>query len=134
MFSAVAEQMGVDSQMAVKLSAGFGGGMMLGRVCGAVTGGIMASGLKSGGLGMQSGIQTGKLVRQFADRFKAQHHSINCPELTGGFDTGKVDLNDPAALAAAYKTALEKTQFAVCPGLVKDATTIVAQILSDPQK
>jgi hypothetical protein len=41
-FSTVAEQTGMDYQTAVKVSAGFGGGMMLGSVCGAVTGGTTA--------------------------------------------------------------------------------------------
>ena len=100
MLSAVAEQIGMDYQTAVKVSAGFGGGMYLGSVCGAVTGGIMVIGLKHGGLGPTS-MQTAILVRDFADRFKAQHKSINCPDLTG-FDLGKIDLRNPETLKKIF--------------------------------
>lgn len=130
MFSAVAEQMGVDYQTAVKLSCGFGGGMFLGSVCGAVTGGIMAIGLKHGGAGMQPSIRTAKVVREFADRFKEQHRSINCPDLIG-VDLSKIDVGNPEALNAGYKAAQDKHAFAVCPGLVRDAATIVTELLND---
>ena len=43
-FSAFSESLGVDYQTAVKLTAGFGGGLGLGLVCGSVTGAIMALG------------------------------------------------------------------------------------------
>src|SRR5512135_2358708 len=90
----------MDYQTAVKVSAGFGGGMYLGSVCGAVTGGIMAIGLKHGGLGPTS-MKTAILVRDFADRFKAQHKSINCPDLTG-FDLSKIDLRNPETLKKVF--------------------------------
>jgi len=99
-FSAVAEQLGVDYQTAVNVSAGFGGGMYLGSVCGAVTGGIMAIGLKHGGLGPTS-MKTAIMVRDFADRFKAQHKSVNCPDLTG-FDLSKIDLRNPETLKKMF--------------------------------
>jgi C_GCAxxG_C_C family probable redox protein len=132
-FSAVAEQMGLDYQTAVKISAGFGGGMMLGSVCGAVTGAIMAIGLKRGGVGMESGMAIGKSVRDFTDRFKAQYKSVNCVDLTG-FDPSKIDFNKPEVLAEMYKTAQAKNQFGACVGYVKDATKIVTEILNGAPK
>ncbi len=120
----------MDSQTAVKVSCGFGGGMMIGSVCGAVTGGIMAIGLKRGGIEQKVQLQTGVLVRQFVDQFKAKHRSINCPELTG-FDIGKVDLTKPDVLNEAYKAAIASKAFAACPGFVKDAATIVTDLLTD---
>lgn len=125
--------MGVDYQTAVKVSAGFAGGMGLGGVCGAVSGGIMAIGLKTGGVNSQSGVQTMKVVRVFADRFKAQHRSLSCSDLTG-FDVSKVDLNDPAALGEAYKAALARKAFAPCPGIVADATKIAVELVIDAPK
>ncbi len=133
MFSAVAEQLGVDYQTAVKISSGFGGGMMMGSVCGAVTGGIMAIGLKYGGVERKVQMHTGVVVRQFVDRFKALHRSVNCLELTG-FDIGKVDLNKPEAIDEAYKNALANKAFAPCPAFVRDATKIVGELLSDTAK
>ncbi len=125
--------MGIDYQTAVKISAGFGGGMGLGSVCGAVSGGIMALGVKHGGVGQAAGMQAMRLVREFTDRFKAQHKSVNCAELTG-FDIGKIDLNKPEAIAEAYKWAIAKNAFAACQGYVKDATTMVTEILNRPAK
>lgn len=138
----------MDYRTAVNVSAGFGGGMYLGSVCGAVTGGIMAIGLKRGGLGPAS-MQTAILVRQFADRFKAQHKSINCPDLTG-FDLSKLDLANPETLKKVFgnlstpegqKAAREmlggrdpKEVMLACTRYVRDATTIVNEIVSDPAK
>src|SRR5512146_2830533 len=103
--------MGMDHDTAVKVSCGFGGGMYLGSVCGAVTGGIMAIGMKHGGVGMQPGMQTGIVVRKFSDRFKAQHKSIICTDLVGGIDLSKIDLSDQKAIAEFYQSAVEKKVF-----------------------
>jgi C_GCAxxG_C_C family probable redox protein len=130
-FSAVAEQMGFDYQTAVKLSCGFGGGMYLGSVCGAVTGGIMAIGLKHGGVGMDAGMKTGRVVRDFTNRFVAKHRSVNCPDLIG-VDFGKVDLTKPEALGEVYKAAMAKNAFAGCPGFVRDAATMVGELVAEP--
>ena len=43
-----AERLGITEEMANKVSACFGGGMMHGDTCGAFTGAIMAVGLKYG--------------------------------------------------------------------------------------
>ena len=40
-----ADDIGVDEQMLYKTAAHFGGGMKMGSVCGAITGGLMALGL-----------------------------------------------------------------------------------------
>ncbi len=123
----------MDYQTAVKVSSGFGGGMMIGSVCGAVTGGMMAIGLKRGGIEQKVQLQTGVVVRQLVDQFKAKHRSVNCPDLTG-FDIGKVDLSNPQALNEAYKNALANKAFAPCPAFVKDAATIVTELLNDAAK
>ena len=44
-FSHFAEELGLDEETALKISAGFGGGMHKGDMCGTVTGGLMALGL-----------------------------------------------------------------------------------------
>jgi C_GCAxxG_C_C family probable redox protein len=122
--------MGLEYQTAVRVSAGFGGGMYLGSACGAVTGAILAIGLKYGGVGMQSGVRTARLTQAFAERFKATHGSINCTELLGGVDLSKLDFDKPEV----FRALLEKNVFAVCPGLVRDATQIVDDMLHDAGK
>ena len=47
-FSAFAEELDLDEETALKIAAGFGGGMHLGDMCGCVTGGLMVLGLKYG--------------------------------------------------------------------------------------
>ncbi len=123
----------MDHETAVKVSCGFAGGMYLGSVCGAVTGGIMAIGLKHGGTGMQAGLRTAALTRQFTDKFKAQHASVNCPDLTG-FDLSKIDITKPEVMAAMYKDAQAKKAFAACAGYVNDAAKIVVELLGDAPK
>lgn len=39
---------GIDEEAAFRVAANFGGGMKMGSVCGAVTGGLMALGLRPG--------------------------------------------------------------------------------------
>ena len=41
---ALGEYTGLDEQAAIRLAFGFGGGMLTGNICGAVTGGMMAIG------------------------------------------------------------------------------------------
>ena len=119
--------MGFDYETACKVSCGFGGGMYLGSVCGAVTGGIMAIGVKHGGVGLEPSMRTGRLAREFVERFKARHRSINCPDLIG-IDLGVLDLLDHPEV---IKEAMEKGVFADCLGLVKDAAGIVNEMLNE---
>jgi len=123
-FSAFAEQMGLEYETAVKLTSGFGGGMGMGSVCGAVTGAIMAIGLKNGGVDPKAKEQTAKLVREFNDRFTALHHSLNCRDLLG------CDLSTPEG----RQTAKNKNLFAVCPSIVRDAATILNELLNEAHR
>jgi len=124
-FSVFAEPMGMDYQTAVRLSSGFGGGMGLGSVCGAVTGAIMAIGLKYGGVDPKAKGQSAKLVREFTDRFKAQHRSLNCRDLLG------CDLSTPEG----RQTAKDKNLYAtVCNGIVRDAAKILSELLREAHR
>ena len=127
--SALAERLGTDYETAMKVAGGFGGGMYLNSVCGAVTGGIMAIGLKHGGVGTPAGIRTATMVRDFAARFKAAHKAINCSELIGR-DLSAIDISNPDVLQAAYKEAVASGAFARCGQFVSDATRIAAEMLS----
>ena len=66
---------------ALKLAAGFGGGMGIESVCGVITGGIMAlSSLYVKKNGHESG-RIKALEKEFIENFKAEMGSINCDEL-----------------------------------------------------
>jgi len=124
-FSAFAEQIGMDYQTAVKLTAGFGGGMGMGGVCGAVSGAYMAIGLKFGGVEPKAKEQTAKLAREFAERFKAQHRSLICRELMG------CDVSTPEGRKISKEKDLRDT---VCTGLVRDAAKILSELLAQPKR
>lgn len=87
---AFAPQLGLASDDALKIACGFGAGM--GRrqeVCGAVTGGIMALGLKYGRGEAQDRTATEETyakTQELMRRFEAAHGSCNCRQLLEGCD------------------------------------------------
>ncbi len=66
------EEMGMNPEIAYRLSAQFGGGMRRGSVCGAVTGGLMALGL----LGADD-----RSTADFQRRFREKAGAMDCAEL-----------------------------------------------------
>jgi C_GCAxxG_C_C family probable redox protein len=116
-FSTYAETLGIDRQTAMKVSAGFGGGMgRMARTCGAVTGAFMVLGLKHGGEDADSRENAYRKVRQFASQFEARHGSLLCKELMG------CDISTPEGMQAMKERGLRS---AVCTGLVRDAAEIL---------
>src|SRR5271157_2593387 len=85
--STFGEQFGLDQKTALKLAAGFGGGMgRMAGTCGAVTGAFMVLGLKYGAVSpddRQAKELTYERVRMFAARFKERNGSLECRELLG---------------------------------------------------
>ena len=123
-FSTFALQMGLERELALKVAGPFGGGMgRLGEVCGAVTGALMALGLKYGCVDAQNAEgkeEAYRLARELADQFKTRRGSILCRELLG------CDISTPEGRSQAR----EKGLFAnLCPQLVRDAAEIVEQML-----
>jgi C_GCAxxG_C_C family probable redox protein len=120
--SVYGEQFGLSRETALKVSAGFGGGMRMAETCGAVTGAFMVIGLKHGATEAEDKIakeNTYKLVREFADKFKSRNGSVMCKELLG------CDISTPEGA----KTAQEKDLFAtLCTKLVRDAAEILEEL------
>lgn len=82
---ALADNVGLDAELALKISSGFAGGMRSGEVCGAVSGAIMAIGLK---YGYSDGTYKDKkkyytVVKKFQKEFKEKNNTILCRELLG---------------------------------------------------
>jgi len=120
-FSAYAEGLGMDRPTAMKVSAGFGGGMSrLAETCGAVTGAFMALGLKHGGEEGESREKASQLVREFAARFKQRHGSLVCKGLLA------CDISTPEGLQTMKD---KKLRSGVCTGLVRSAAEIVESLL-----
>ena len=87
-FAAYAKDLGMDYEMALKVSQAFGGGMggMRGE-CGVVTGAYMVISLKHGRIKAEDGearLKTFNLVKEFASRFKELHQTTVCKDLLEG--------------------------------------------------
>ena len=124
MLSTYGPQLGLNHELALKVSGAFGGGMArMGETCGAVTGAFMVIGLKYGKTKVedeQAKERAYSLVREFVDRFKSRNGSIVCRELLG------CDISTPEG----SDLAKEKNLFAtLCPKFVQDAAEIIEQIL-----
>lgn len=84
-FGAFAEDVGVSQEMALKLSAPFGGGIgRLREICGACSGMLMALGMTDGYSEPETGdikAEHYKLVRKLCEEFKEQNGSLLCREI-----------------------------------------------------
>ena len=124
MLSSLGEDLGLEQGLAFKVAGAFGGGMArLGETCGAVTGALMAIGLKYGmtqAKDEKARDKTYKLAQEFAGTFKARHGSLVCRELLG------YDLSSPEGRKAAHDKGLFTS---LCPQFVRDAVEIVEQLL-----
>lgn len=122
--STYSEQLGLEKALALRIACGFGGGIgRTGKTCGAVTGALMAIGLKHGQVTLadeQSSQRTYALVREFIDRFTALHSSIECRELIG------YDLSDSGELSLARGSGIFRSK---CPNFVYDAAHILEDVL-----
>ncbi len=120
--------LGLDAETALKVATGLGGGMGgRGEVCGAVTGGILALGLKYGrgeqaekSVAQQAYQKTGELMAAF----ERAHGSCTCRTLLGG-----CDLRTPEGMQRFKEQDLHRT---VCVGCVRTVGEILAGMLDEP--
>jgi C_GCAxxG_C_C family probable redox protein len=124
LLSAFASRFGLSEEEALRLATPFGGGIArMGEVCGAVSGALMALGLRHG-----YSRQEDKEAKEacygtasvFAARFRARHGSIVCRELLG------CDLTSTEGTAHFKEKNLLTT---VCAVVVRDAAEIVSELL-----
>ncbi|MFX1394502.1 MAG: C-GCAxxG-C-C family protein [Promethearchaeota archaeon] len=123
--STYGRQFDLNHELALKISTAFGGGMAMGKVCGAVTGAFMVIGLKYGRIKIdEEGAKekTYELVREFVNRFKARNGAIICKKL----------LNCNPSTPEGRRFAKEKNLFTtLCPKFVQDSAEIIEEILKD---
>jgi C_GCAxxG_C_C family probable redox protein len=115
---------GIDEKAALKIASGFGGGMgRMADTCGAVTGAMMALGLRFGGTSpdREAKERAYARIREFADRFKARNGSLVCRDLLG------CDISTPEGLQQARETGLFST---ACPKFVRDACEVLEVMLA----
>ncbi len=121
-FSVYAEDIGFDHDTALKVAAGFGGGMgRMASTCGAITGAFMALGLQYAGAAADRQTKEANYacIREFADRFKARHGSLDCRELLG------CDISTPEGMKQAMESGVFKE---TCPEFVRDACEILEEM------
>lgn len=118
-----AEDYGYSKELALKISAGFGGGMGRSQgTCGAVSGAIMVLGIMEGEKASDNNeLKSGsyKSVKELSERFIAEFKTSNCRELTGcDFNTDEGN----------EKFKNEEVMQKICAPCVKRAVEIVEQI------
>jgi C_GCAxxG_C_C family probable redox protein len=114
---------GLDLQTCLKLAAPFGGGIgRLGEACGAVTGALLALGLRSGDAAAADPAAKAALyaqVQKFVALFKARHGSVVCRELLG------CELATPEGWRQAQERRTHET---VCPEFIRTASSLLIEL------
>ena len=116
---------GLDCDSAFKVATGFGGGMHIDSICGAVTGAFMVLGLKYGNTTAQdkaAKANTYERVVEYANRFKARNGSVLCKELLS------CDISRPDGMKKAQEDGLFDS---VCPKMVSEAAEILEEMLAE---
>lgn len=114
----------LDSRLALKISQPFGGGVAhRGETCGAVSGALMVIGLKFGRTkaeDLEAREKTDEKVKEFIDRFEAEHGNILCRDLLG------LNLDEPGMFEKAEEQNLFQS---ICSPLIKSTVKILEEIL-----
>jgi C_GCAxxG_C_C family probable redox protein len=119
---AMFEHWGGNNKLIPKIATGFGGGIgRCGSVCGALTGGVMAIGIKYGTNepSAEKRLRAYELSRKFFEQFKKRNKGVFCKELTG------YTLSNPDE----YEKAKNENVFRKkCDNYVKNAVTILLEL------
>ncbi|MBT3319161.1 MAG: C_GCAxxG_C_C family protein [Clostridia bacterium] len=114
-----AEDIGLDEQMALKLTLGIAGGFKSRETCGAVAAAVMVIGAKCSGYSddvIETKNYCTKKVHEFMEKFKQRNESAVCADLI----TEDMFSDDEQVHKAAYRQVKE-----VCPKVVDDAIDIL---------
>ncbi len=135
-FLAYAEDFGLDEELALRVSASFGGGMgRLREVCGAVSGMFLVAGLLTGNVDpkdFEGKKRNYQMVQDMAEAYKQKNerHSIICRELLG------LDTDQPTVSAAALTGAVPEARTPEyykkrpCLELIGDACDIIDSFIN----
>ncbi|MHA2369121.1 MAG: C-GCAxxG-C-C family protein [Candidatus Hodarchaeales archaeon] len=122
-FAASSEHLGlgtVDHDTSVRIASAFGGGITrTGNVCGALTGAVMALGLKYGGATYKDQEKANAVAGKLLTEFTSRHGSIICREL---IDHDLITDED-------IKQAFKKGVFKNCPKFVDDVAMMLEKLL-----
>ena len=125
-FAAFCDKTGLPQETALRVAAGFGGGIgRMREVCGAVCGATMLAGMVCGatrGDDREAKARTYEKVQEIANRFRADKPSIICRELLGLSPCAAVVPTPEARTESYYKKR-------PCVKLVEEAALIAEAVL-----
>lgn len=123
-----AEALGMDKDLALKMSGGLGGGSFAGGTCGAVNGGVISLGLVYGFNEPNAAEQNAILVEKVNElerRFTEKNGTIMCKELLAGWDFSR-----PGHMEKIMNEGLTVN----CPQFCVDVCDILDDMLADHLK
>lgn len=130
--AAFADMYGLDEKLALKIAAGFGGGVgRMRMMCGAVSGIVMLVGLEEGqteGADREGKSHCYKIVQQLLEESKQQNGSIICAEILG--------LNGQEKAVNSYVASERTAEYyksRPCVAKVESAARIFAEYLEKKQ-
>ena len=126
-FTTFATELGLDEELALKIATQFGGGARKGEMCGAVSGALMVLGLKYGHCHAENAQEKKKayqIAEDFMNRFIEKQGTVVCRELLG-YDVSKTEDMEKIKELNLFET--------VCPKMIRCATEIVDQMMSELQ-
>jgi C_GCAxxG_C_C family probable redox protein len=116
------EQWNGKNELVPKVATAFGGGIgRCGSVCGALSGGVMAIGIKYGTNepSVEKRLRAYELANKLYKRFEKKHGSVLCRELIG------YDLSNAEELDKARKERVFEEK---CANFVRNAVEILAEV------
>lgn len=126
---AYARQLGLADDVAAGVASAFGGGMARnGWTCGALTGALMAIGVRAGNRAADDVTRKEDAYARantLLARFVQEHGATECRALL------RLDISDPAQRQAASDAGLFKT---LCPRFVRSAAALLADGLREEEK
>ena len=111
-----------ENELIPKIATAFGGGIgRCGSVCGALTGGVMALGIKYGTNepSLEKRLKVYKLAQKFLERFEKHHGSVMCRELI------RYDFSVPEELEKARKARIFEEK---CVNFVRKAVETLIEL------
>ena len=123
-FATLSEELGLEQKQALKIATGFGAGIACqGDICGAVSGAILAIGLKHGNHEGLSDVdlknKTFYFTQELIERIKTKHGSYTFKGLTG------IDFTDPGSVKLASESGMVEK---ICFNVIRDSVQIVEEI------
>ena len=124
-FSVYAQGFNLDSDLALGISCGFGGGMgRLQETCGAVTGAFMVLGLHLNNKykdNKERKEKTYAMVQEFSEKFKAIHGTLDCRALLD------CDMKTEEGRRYIRENRLHET---ICEKCVADSVNIIEEMIT----